>query len=140
MEIPQFGTKQEGIPYVDRPSAYALIMRADGRIPVIEDEGKYFLLGGGLEAGESEEEALRREIFEEAGREMLSFSFLGKANQYVDAPEGHFNKLGVFYRVEMRDEKKMEHDPSFQWITIEEFRAHAAHEAQVWAIENLLRR
>ncbi len=141
-DIKQFGTKQPGVEYVSRPGVYAIIVNNKGDLAVVEVRGKYFLVGGGLEGGESEEDGLRRETAEEVGKEILSMQFLGTANQYIDTKNGSFNKIGSFYKVELDEanrEKTSESDHMFRWVTIGEFRLKAAHEAYVWAVENLLR-
>ncbi len=84
---------------------------------------------------------MRRETLEEIGKEILSVQFLGRANQYVDSTKGYFNKIGSFYKVELAEtkkEKNSELDHVFNWVSKDLFRSNAAHEAQVWAVENLL--
>jgi len=138
-EIPQFGKKEQGVKYIPRPGVYAIITDSKGNLAVVEVKGKYFLLGGGLDHGESEEEGLRREIAEEAGKKFSSSSFLGRANEYVDAPDGHFNKIMSFYKIEFIENADTNPDPThtFRWVTKDEFRSRARHEAQVFAVENL---
>lgn len=135
----QFGSKKEGVEYIDRPGVYAIIINSDGDIAVAEVNGKYFLLGGGLDKGETEENGLQREILEETGKNIKSAVFLGKANQYVDAKDGYFNKLGSFYKVELGEDSGNEYeaDHIFKWMDKEEFKSQGAQEFQVWAVENL---
>ena len=139
-EIPQFGKKKEGVEYISRPGVYAIITDSKGNLAVAEVKGKYFLLGGGLDAGESEEEGLRREIIEEAGKKIASSSFLGRANEYVDSPDGHFNKMMSFYKVKLMEGADVDSDPThiFRWVTKDEFLSQARHEAQVHAVKNLV--
>ena len=51
-----------------RPAAYAIIV-ADGKLLLVHlrPTGKYHLPGGGIEPGETAEEAVRREVAEETG-------------------------------------------------------------------------
>jgi 8-oxo-dGTP diphosphatase len=97
---PIFGERLPGRIYVERPSAYAVIADEYGRLAVVRTErGRCFLPGGGIDAGESAEQALRREIWEECGRQVDELVWLCAANEYVDAPdEGRsFLKRGAFF-------------------------------------------
>ena len=89
-----------------RPGVYAIVLNKQGELGVVEKKDKFYLVGGGLENGESEEGGLRRETLEEVGKEILSVQFLGRANQYVDSTKGYFNKIGSFYKVELDETKK----------------------------------
>lgn len=139
-ETPQFGKKEPNATYTPRPGVYAIISNTKGELGVVEVKEKYFLLGGGLDNGESEEQGLRREMIEEAGKEISSLQFLGKANEYVTTADGqHINKMMSFYRVELGESTSTDSDPThaFRWVTKDEFRARARHVAQVYAIEHL---
>ena len=60
-----FGAPRPGIEYRDRPGAYGIAFDGQGRAAVISCAGYgRFLLGGGMEPGESEVECLRREAME----------------------------------------------------------------------------
>ncbi|MBI1897436.1 MAG: NUDIX hydrolase [Acidobacteria bacterium] len=65
--VPVFGTPVEGCPYVLRPSAYALVRNAAGELAVARTPRGCFLPGGGVETGESPEQAIEREAKEECG-------------------------------------------------------------------------
>jgi 8-oxo-dGTP diphosphatase len=142
IETPQFGKKEQGVEYISRSGVYAIITSPQGNFAVVEVKDKYFLLGGGLDPGESEEEGLHREIMEEVGKKFSSSSFVGRANEYVDARDGHFNKMMSFYKVELIEDANVNphSDPThiLRWVTKEEFRSRARHEAQIHAVENLL--
>lgn len=60
---------QENRPTVERPSAGGVVFRPSGRILLLqrEDESRWCLPKGGVEEGESPEEAALREIREETG-------------------------------------------------------------------------
>jgi 8-oxo-dGTP pyrophosphatase MutT (NUDIX family) len=70
-----------------RPSGYALVVRG-GKVLLmrVKSTGKYFLPGGGLEIGEKVEDAVRREVKEEAGIIVkdLEFSFFNERFFYYD--------------------------------------------------------
>ncbi|MBI5230284.1 MAG: NUDIX domain-containing protein [Candidatus Magasanikbacteria bacterium] len=126
--------------YIPRPGVYAIITNTDGHLAVVEVKTKYFLIGGGLDINESDQDGLRREMMEETGRGILSSEFVGRVNQYVDSYDGHFNKIGSFYKVKLTQGNSIEHDPThvFRWVTREEFQARGAHEAQIYAVENFI--
>ena len=56
----RIGKKIEGIQYTKRPGAYAIIERKEDNKIAIATDGEYFFLGGGIEKGETEIDALRR--------------------------------------------------------------------------------
>ena len=65
-----------------RPGAYGLVRR-DGRVLLVWDEAdeRWYFPGGGIEAGESPEEALAREVTEETGFRLLACTPLVYAEQ-----------------------------------------------------------
>ncbi len=69
-------------------------------------EGRWTLPGGGVEWGEHPEDALRREVHEEAGLELNSFEFLGIDSRiYEDDryPDG-LHIIRMIYRTPLKGE------------------------------------
>ena len=54
VSVPEFGIKQDGVDYIDRPGVYALIENKDKQVAVIETRMGHFLPGGGIDAGETD--------------------------------------------------------------------------------------
>ena len=62
------GSKDKNIKYKPRPGAYAIIIgENEKKVGIVTDGDGFFYLGGGIEKGETELEALKRELIEESG-------------------------------------------------------------------------
>ena len=61
-----FGTKDPQLNYFDRAGAYLIDIK-EGKLACVRTPKGYFLLGGGIEAGESHLDCIYRECLEEAG-------------------------------------------------------------------------
>lgn len=139
-DIPQFGEPTTG--YKDRPSAYAVAIH-DGKILVMIVNGhRYFLPGGGIDGGETAEQAVVREVKEESGYRVVSLKEIGKANQFlIDKKAGPLNKLGTFFliTVDLTDVghgQEADHVPA--WVSPEDFFASRAHAFSRWAVRQVL--
>ncbi|MBP6822757.1 MAG: NUDIX domain-containing protein [Acidobacteria bacterium] len=87
-EEPKFGSFNTEVEYRRRPGVYAVIFDERGRFASAKGLKAFFLPGGGIEDGESPEEALTREVREECAREVEIGSFLGSAVQYYSEKDG----------------------------------------------------
>ncbi len=136
----EFGEKQDGLEYKDRPGAYALILRADGMIGAVEGKwGGLHLPGGGIDEGETPEHALRREVMEEMVREVKTAEFLGEAIQYaVHREMGPLKKICYFFKVELVDGPDGHGDRVTHWATPEEFERESFFESHSWAVKTFL--
>ncbi len=68
-ETATFGARLEGVAYVDRPAAYAVVAGENGTVAAVKGtSGKFFLPGGGCLPGETAEETVKREVREELAR------------------------------------------------------------------------
>ncbi len=138
--IPEFGAKEPGRVYVPRPGAYGLVYDRQGRIAVMETPRGGFLPGGGIEEGESPEEALVREVREECGLGVTVGERLGEAAEYR-CTEGHayaIRKDCIFFVAAFSDESGQgaatETDHTLLWLTPSEAEKRLAHGSQKWIV------
>ena len=97
-------------PVYERPSARAVILK-DGKV-LLNHVGKYDCYefpGGGIEAGETPERAMQREVAEETGRIVVpesirEFGIVIRRQQDSQDPEGIFEQRNYYYFCEVTDE------------------------------------
>jgi 8-oxo-dGTP diphosphatase len=139
---PEFGTKQDGIDYIDRPGVYAVILNNHRQIAVIETTNGYFLPGGGIDTGESDVEALKRELLEEIGYQASVLGEIGQAVEYIQAygEEKHYQIRSSFYKVQLGTKigEGIEKDHRLVWLQQEGAIKLLKRQAQVWAVQNLV--
>ncbi len=130
-----FGVK-ENATYLDREGAY-LIPIKDSKIGVVQTPKGYFLLGGGIDKGESHEEAIRRECLEEAGYTVNIKQKLCSAETYTKHPNiGYFHPIQTYYIGELIEkvQEPIESDHKFMWVEYEQLKGKMFEEMQNWAI------
>lgn len=135
----EFGTCEEGACYQPRPGSYAVIIAERDAVAVIysEDHG-YCLPGGGAAAGESPEDALRREVLEECGHEVEILQSLGTAVEYLHAKgEGHFAKQCSFFHAALRERTSLNSEYALIWLPIEEAIEKLRQRSQSWAVSQV---
>jgi 8-oxo-dGTP diphosphatase len=138
--IPEFGERIEGRTYVPRPGAYALTTDSRELVGVVRSRGAYFLPGGGIEAGETAEDALRRELREELGWSARILARVGEAVQYLVADgEGCFVIRGTFFRVGLL-EKVGEGEPDCQleWFSVSDAIERLHRRSDAWAVGRIV--
>ena len=138
--IPEFGTRLVGIDYMDRPGVHAVIEDDDGQVGVIETSTGYFLPGGGMDPGETEVDALKREIMEEIGYQVSALAEIGAAVEYIQAAQEkkHYRIQSKFYQVRLdsRIAEGIEKDHRFVWLPKEEAQQLLTRQSQAWAVRN----
>jgi len=135
-----FGEK-ENVSYVDREGAYLIPIR--GRtIGVVKTEKGYFLLGGGLDHGESPEQAIMRECLEETGYTVKIKRKLCTAETYTTHPKlGYFHPIQTYYVGDLTEKvsEPTESNHELLWIDYEDAIEKMFAEMQSWAIEQAIR-
>ena len=131
-----FGTKEQN-KYYDRQGAY-IIPICGNEIGVVETPKEFFLLGGGLDSGESDLQCIERECLEEAGYEVEIVREVGSAETYMVHPTiGYFHPIQKYYLGKLRNKVKepVEPDHIFKYVRFEDVRGKMYLKMQSWAIE-----
>lgn len=130
-----FGAK-ENSEYIDRKGAYIIPLK-DDKVGVIETAKGFFLIGGGMDYGESEEHCIIRECIEETGYQVEIKQRICSAETYCEhLTVGFFHPIQVYYSgillEKIREPSEVDH--AFRWISIESVPSRRFLEMQSWAI------
>lgn len=138
-----FGEQAPGKTYRDRPGAYCVIGREDGRIACAKTpSGRLWLPGGGIDTGETPEQAALRESQEEVGLTIAITGTLGTVIQYAYEKDTHiyWRKICTMMTARVIDlapiEKPLDHE--LYWALPQEIKAHNTHGAVHWAVDQYL--
>ena len=141
MEDHEFGSVPDGVAYVDRPGAYAVIEDDAGLIAVIATGRGWFLPGGGMDAGETAVDALQREVLEETGYEVSLIAEIGAAVDYVFAADKntHFRLRSRFYHARLGPKVAdgAEPDHRLVWLARDDAPSRLTRPSQAWAVERM---
>ena len=134
----RIGKKVEGTKYTKRPGAYAIIEREEDDKIAIATDGEYFFLGGGIEEGETEIEALKRELIEDSGYSIKNIEYFDKVKAWADGGDrGPLDMTATIYTAQF-DEKvaePIEKDHKVFWINPMEYKDKLYHEYQRYILE-----
>lgn len=136
----EFGARDQSVYYKPRPGAYAVVRDAEGRFAIVGERGRCFLPGGGIDAGESAEQALLREIREECGCHAKIVGSLGEAIQYSwNESEGHLAVHATYFAAEFAETmgEPCEAGCKLLWMTAEEAADHLFRESDVWMLRRI---
>ena len=131
-----FGAK-ENAEYVSRKGAYLIPINND-RVGVIQTPKGYFLLGGGIDSGETDEMCIARECLEETGYSALIKEKICTAETYEKHPEiGYFHPIQTYYIGELVEKKQtpIEEDHKLVWLNYSDLKGKMHVEMQNWALE-----
>lgn len=139
---PQFGLRDEGRVYTPRPGAYAVALDAAERVLLVELDSGLFLPGGGLNDGETREQALHREVLEETGFAIAIVDEIGTARQFVTSQRERrsFNKICTFYRVELEGPAQAPSETGHRllWLPMAEAVSRPRDGSHRWALARAL--
>jgi len=136
-EATTFGTRLEGVPYADRPAAYAVVAGEGGTVAAVKGRSdKLFLPGGGALPGETVEETLRREVREELARSVRLVRTIGAATQYFYAADDdrYYKMAAVFFLAEFPDEPTGQGEHDLFWLPLAEADKALFHQSHGWAV------
>jgi len=139
VDVPEFGTREPGATYRPRPGAYAIVRDGQGRVAVVNERDRLFLPGGGIDAGETPQEALLREIREECGYHARITGTLGKGMQYyVHRKEGPVAIEATWFTAEFLQptSEPCETGCELLWMTPEEAQERLYRESERWLVRN----
>jgi len=135
---PVFGERDEGAHYVERASAYGVVEGAWGLLALVRTPLGVYLPGGGMEPGETPEEAVVRETREECGLQVRAGAWRARARQFTYPADErtHFEKLCVFVEAEVVGCAGVgtEDDHELVWADPAEAARLLTHESQRWAV------
>ena len=132
-----FGVK-ENARYFDREGAYIIPVRGE-EVGVVRTPKGWFLLGGGIESGESHADCIARECLEEAGYAVSVGDTVCTAETYCYHEKfGFFHPIQTYYRGELiaRVSAPTESDHEFMWGRYADIRGKMFLAMQDWALAN----
>lgn len=132
-----FGVKQNNIIYYVRKGAY-LVVEKNKKFATVKIPKGTFLIGGGIEEGESFTECIKREVMEEIGYTVKIKEYLGCTESYREHEKWkNLHAIQYYYSGDLIEKvcEPIEKDHELQWNTFEEVRNMIYLEQQRWAIE-----
>jgi len=136
-EQPAFGEREAGRSYVDRPSAYVVLVDDDGRVAVVSTPQGVHLPGGGQHAGESPERAVLREVMEECASPAGVTGTLGRASEfcYAEEEDTYFAKRSTFFTGRVLGVQGVpEPDHELLWLAPDAAEARLRLGSHAWAV------
>jgi 8-oxo-dGTP diphosphatase len=139
--LPVFGERIPGESYLVRPSAYGIIENEKGEIATVLTPNGTTLPGGGIEAGETPEQAVVREVQEECGFIVRPGAFLARAVQFIysRSERTYYEKRSVFLRAHVVGTTVATEgaDHELIWLPREVAVARLYHESHAWVLGEL---
>ena len=131
-----FGVK-ENEKYYDREGAYVIPIK-DNKVCIVKTPKGCFLIGGGMDEGESETDCIARECLEETGCNIVIKEKIASSETYCRHSKlKYFHPIQHYYIGELSAKIKepLESDHKLEWIDIEETKGKMFAPIQEWAIQ-----
>ena len=141
--VPVFGERAQGVSYKYRPSAYAVVRNAMAEFAVARTPVACYLLGGGMDPGETPEQTVDREAQEECGLVLKPLSRIGQAMEICYSVEDkvHYEKDSIFIEANVIGTiTPTEVDHQLLWLAVDEAIALLSHGSHKWALEKVMDR
>lgn len=140
MTPPTFGVIEAGRSYIERVGSYGFLLDDGKLLALIETPSGIFLPGGGSDPGESAEDTLKREVFEEIGLHVVRADFSSQAIQYHFSKhyQKYFKNVGSFFRmvVQSLEPVKLQEEHRLRWRSLEDSAHLLTQEYQRWALRD----
>ncbi|GAB2027679.1 NUDIX hydrolase [Lactovum odontotermitis] len=137
--IPAFGEKTASASYKTRYGVYAIVEKDKKFCLVQAPNGSFFLPGGEIEAGESHEQALKRELLEEIGADCEIGDFLGQADEYFYSShrdQHYYNPAYIYSLASLRlDKSPLEDFNKIYWFDYNEALEKLKRGSHKWGLE-----
>ena len=134
-----FGKQEKPVEFY-RPGAY-LVPVCDGKVAVAKVFDRLYLLGGGIEGTETQEECIHRECLEEAGYACQIEGFLASAEWYVldeKQVQHHYPQFYYWGTLLQKCQEPMECDHELIWVPLEQLHGKMHLQMQNWALEQYM--
>lgn len=132
------GERLEGVHYRERTGAYGVVEDQNGRAMAVKIPTGYFLIGGGIEPGEDDRQALAREFLEETGYTITVKEYIGVSSGYYYSVgfAQYMYGTGHFYKVEMLEKvaDPIETDHQLVRLEINDCVKMLKYDYQRWAV------
>jgi len=136
IERPIFGSLDSNVQYSERQAAYVVVIR-NAKVAMVSSGQKYFLPGGGSMSGETPQETVVREVYEELARDVRLIRSLGETTQYFYSADDdrHYKMAATFFEGELTDDVQAGNGThQLDWLSVTEMDRACFHECHAWAV------